>query len=219
MAKDLKQILKDSEAFESVLEQAMAKVGLERDNKRIDAIKKMEEDEFRMMLESLNDKPQAKITRSIRPILIRAIAACAVFAVLIGGIHYINLGSTDSAAYASLFNTYYKGNQVDWQTFDAGDDRLNTANQPSTAALLERGAKMLSMKTDRSTRDGIKQLEHLLTLNYKKSLEHEIRWYLGLGYMRNGDIDKAISEFERVISLNSPHSQDAAELCKKLKKQ
>lgn len=218
MARDLKDILKDDKAFETLLTQTMQKVGQERDEHIMDAISQMDEEEFRKMIGTPSEEHQKSRILFLRPTIIKAIAACAVILLVIVGINHFSLGKTDSAAYASLFNSYYKGDQVDWQTFDAGNDRLNTANQPSTAALLEHGTKLLSKKTERSTRAGIKQLELLLTLNYKKSLEHEIRWYLGLGYMRNGDVDKAIGEFERVISLGSPHSADARTLCKELRK-
>ena len=236
MEKKTINILNDDKQLETVLQQAMEHAGERQDHARIDAMKEMSEDEFLDMLckiktepletdtatkaasiASAEEKPLAPVKPLfLRPIFLRAIAACAVLVLILVGINYIEIGGTKSSGYASLFNTYYKGDKENWQKYEASDDKLNAEGGLSTAGILEEATWLMSKKNASSNKKGIERLEYLLTLNYKKSLEHEIRWYLGLGYLRDGQIGKAREEFERVISLNSPHKSDAEKILKEL---
>ena len=219
MKKELTNILNDDKQLESALCEAMHRVGEQRDGARINAMKQMSEDEFRQMLnKTATEKPVPRVNMFSRSMFVRAIAACACLVLVLVGINYIDMGQQNNpAGYASLFNTYYQGDKVNWNTFDAGDDKLNAKGHPSTAFMLENATKLMSRRDARGNHEGIRRLEYLLTLNYKKSLEHEIRWYLGLGYMRDGQVNKARLEFRRVISLKSPHTADAQQILQKLK--
>lgn len=212
--------------FESAVKQAMHKVGREKDANSIDEMSQMDEADFRRMLGQATAKPETRFIL-LRPVYRRVAAACVVLALIIGGINFIKIGSTDQVAgYASLFNAYYNSyndpssnyKSADWKAFDAGDSTVNAAGRPNTAALLQRYSRLLQEKSKRKVRAGIRGLETLTKMNYKPELLPEIYWYLSLGYLKDSRIDDAIFALEEVTAdSTAPHAKKAVELRQRLK--
>jgi len=149
----------------------------------------------------------------------RIAAACAVLAIILVGIDMLDLGSTSQTSYASLFDNYYKEYKFDPKTFSAGRDRVNAQGYKNTAAVIEEASVLINAKnSQKSLRKGIRKLENLLSKEtYKKGLEHEIHWYLGLAYLKDNNKTKARRELKKVIDLDSPtHKQDAKSLLKQI---
>jgi len=147
----------------------------------------------------------------------RLAAACAVVALIIVGIERLNLGGTAQNGYATLFNTYYKEYTVSGETFSAGKNKLNAAGQANTASIIQDASRLINKKRSRQAlHEGITSLEDLLKKPYRRDLEHEIHWYLGLGYLKDNRVSKAREEFRKVIDLKSSHTADARKLLEEL---
>jgi len=163
---------------------------------------------------------EAKPIRSIsrKWAFLRIAAAIALLAVIILGIDKLNLGGTaQQKSHASLFETYYK-EYNSGETFSARGKETNAQGKPNTAKIIQDASILINKKhSKRALHRGISRLEHLLTIDYMPQLEHEIHWYLGLAYLKDNRVSKAKEEFQKVIYLKSPHSEDAKYLLKKLK--
>jgi len=148
----------------------------------------------------------------------RLAAACAIVALIIVGIERLNLGGTAQNGYATLFNTYYKEYTVSGETFSAGKNKLNAAGQANTASIIQDASRLINKKRSRQAlHEGITSLEDLLKKPYRRDLEHEIHWYLGLGYLKDNRVSKAREEFRKVIELKSSHTADARKLLEEIK--
>jgi|GEM_PF-1054647 len=167
------------------------------------------------------DTPAAEVkplrSTSRKWAFLRIAAAIALLAVIILGIDKLNLGGTaQQKSHASLFETYYK-EYNSGETFSAEGDEMNANGKPNTAKIIQDASILINKKhSKRALHRGISRLEYLLTIGYKPELEHEIHWYLGLAYLKDNRVSKAKEEFQKVIYLKSPHSEDAKYLLKKL---
>jgi len=221
----------NEEQIEQLVQEAMPKVAKRHDEEIINGLSNMSHQQLDEILDSIKKgktETEGTSDSSVKEdtpkhharimTFVRLAVACAVILLIIVGIDHLNLGGTTSNGYASLFNTYYKEYKVSDETFSAGEDKLNTNGKANTAYMIQEASQFINNKHSRqSLHKGIARLEHLLTLQYRPELEHEIHWYLGLAYLKDNRINKAREEFQKVIYLKSPHSADAKKLLEQMK--
>lgn len=230
MKEKVRNIIKDNSQFEQVLGTAMESVGKERDQRTVNSMKAMSEDDFCAMISGMRGKDihvelpdgdeEAKAIPLWRRTYVRLIAACIVALLAIGIVQKIDI-STGSNQYASLFETYGSFNELtkkQLEEYKIGDNkRINKKGGRTTAAILEESAGLICNGNISDTRNGVQQLKELLVLKEcKQSLKPEIHWYLGLGYLKLNMPTEAKYELEIVKNTQSPHASDAAEVLKKI---
>lgn len=228
MKDKIRNIIKDDEQFLDSLGIAMEHVGKERDQKTVDSIKSMEEDDFRSMIAGMKgddihvELPDVDVP-SIVPLwkrtYVRLIAACIVAFLVIGVAHKVDI-KTDANQYASLFKTYGGFNSLTekkLEEYKIGDNkRVNGKGAKTTAAILEESAKLICTGNISETKTGVSELKQLLTLNYKPSLAPEIHWYLGMGYLKLNMPTDAKIELEYVKKAGKAHASEAAEILEQI---
>ena len=203
--------MKDKNDFEELLNEALTRAGNEQDNELMRAMMDMDEEELR------NITMAPRKTPWYQSAYFRALAACLVLGVVVFGLSRVTIVNPNQNSYATLFYEYYHSPNIDLTTFDAGGDRLNQNNALNTKGILEQATQLMSKPGRKNTRQGIAKLENLLREgNYKKDLEHEIHWYLALGYVKDGQIANARKQL-RLIPGSSSHKDDALRLLKELK--
>lgn len=232
MKEKIRNIIKDEKQFEQVLGVAMENVGIERDRKTVESIKNMTENDFRAMLDGMKgddihvDLPVAaaalesgKVVPLWKRTYMRVIAACMLVLVVVGVVRNVDL-NTGSNQYASLFDTYNNFNEQTRQhltEYKIGDNkRINGKGAKTTAAILEESAKLICLGNVKDTKEGVRKLKELLTLNYKPSLAPEIHWYLGMGYLKLNMPTEATYELELVKKANSTHASEAAKILEQI---
>jgi len=228
--------------IEKLVRESIQKVGRQQDKMLVEQIKGMTREEFDEILgrrKKTAEKPAAasgtrgraaEVTvpaagHKFMPIFRMAVAAGIVLLMILG-VNRLYLGTVPQNSYATLFDKYYgSGYKAAHQkrtneTFDAGDNVKNAKGYPNTAKIIQDASEQINGHSRRELRQGTKKLENMLKRgNYNKRLEHEIHWYLGLAYLRNGREAKAREELLEVVNLNSPtHSAQAKELLQELKK-
>ena len=232
MKEKIRNIIKDDEQFEQALGVAMENVGKERDQKTVDSIKNMTEDDFSAMLAGMKDDDiqvelpgidepvKGKVIPLWKRTYIRVIAACLLLVLVVGVVRNVDL-NTGSNQYASLFDTYNNFNEQTRKhltEYKIGDNkRINGKGAKTTAAILEESAKLICTGNVSDTKEGVQKLKELLTLNYKPSLAPEIHWYLGMGYLKLNMPTEATYELELVKKAHGAHASEAADVLKKMK--
>lgn len=197
--------------FENLLNEALRRAGDEQDKELIETMMDLDETELR----NITRAPH-KI-RWHQTVYFRALAACLVLGFVIYGISQVTIVNPNQSSYATIFNEYYHTPNIDLTAFDAGGDRLNQNNALNTKGVLEQATKLIAQPGRKSTKQGIAKLENLLNEGkYRKDLEHEIHWYLALGYVKDGQIEKAKKQL-RLIPRSSHHKKDANKLLSELK--
>lgn len=236
MKEKIRNIIKNDEQFEQALGVAMENVGKERDQKTVDSIKSMTEDDFRAMLDGMKDddilvelppvaadeNPESgKVVPLWKRTYMRVIAACIVAILVIGLANKVNI-STGSEQYASLFDRYGNFNALTEKRlaeYKIGDNkRINGKGAKTTAAILEESAKCICTGNISETKEGVEKLKELLLLNYKPSLAPEIHWYLGMGYLKLNQPNDAKIELEYVKNAGKTHAADAATVLTEMEK-
>jgi len=231
--------------IEQLVQEAMPEVGRRYDDEIVDALKGTTKEQLMQILEEVKKKEPAETLVSDKPIdiddldkendgttptaatpkkknyvmtFLRLAAACAVLVLIIVAIERMDFGTTSQKGNATLYNTYYK-EYVSKETFSANGDVKNPYGKANTAKIIQDASKLINDKhSRRALHNGIRRLERLLAENnFRPDLEHEIHWYLGLGYLKDNRVAKAREEFQKVIYLKSPHSADAKELLEKTK--
>ena len=231
MKEKIRNIIKDDEQFEQALGVAMENVGKERDQKTVDSIKNMTEDDFSAMLAGMEDDDiQVELPGIDEPVkdktvplwkrtYIRVIAACLLLVLVVGVVRNVDL-NTGSNQYASLFDTYNNFNDQTRQhltEYKIGDNkRINGKGAKTTAAFLEESAKLICTGNVSDTKEGVQKLKELLTLNYKPSLAPEIHWYLGMGYLKLNMPTEATYELELVKKAHGAHASEAAKILEQI---
>lgn len=203
--------MKKEDNFEDILTEAIRRAGVEQDKELLESMMAMDEDDMRSLA-----KPPRKV-RWHQTVYFRAMAACLILGVVIYGLSQVSIVNPNQTSYATIFNEYYHSPNIDLTTYDAGGDRLNRYNALNTKGVLERATKLIAKPGRKSTRQGIAKLEDLLKGGkYRKDLEHEIHWYLALGYVKDGQIENAKQQL-KLIPNSSYHKQDANKLLAELK--
>jgi len=211
--------------IERLVREAMPAVGQRRDYEMVEAMSDLTAGELDALLaEKATVVEMPKRSRRWGT-LARLAVACAVLLLVIVGIDQLKLGKTTSNGYASLFKTYYKEYKASYAeddanntTFSAGKNTKNKYGKENTAKILQDASRMINEKHSRhQLHKGIRTLEWLLTLDYRSDLEHEIRWYLGLAYLKDNRVLKAREQFLLVVNMGSPHSAEAQKLLEKTK--
>lgn len=203
--------MKKEDNFEDILTEAIRRAGVEQDKELIESMMAMDEADMRSLA-----KPPRKV-RWHQTVYFRAMAACLILGVVIYGLSQVSIVNPNQTSYATIFNEYYHTPNIDLTTYDAGGDRLNRNNALNTKGVLERATKLIAKPGRKSTRQGIAKLEDLLKGGkYRKDLEHEIHWYLALGYVKDGQIENAKQQL-KLIPNSSYHKQDANKLLAELK--
>jgi hypothetical protein len=210
--------LADRARLAGLLATTMKDEGEKRDAALIDAVSKLNDDDFREMIQHSGDEGTNKGKAKIRLIYTkRILAACVVLAIIMFGVSKIDFGNASTKMRADLFEQYYKPYNIKGETYDAGSDRINAMGGKSTAMIIEEASTLINKRSKHCVNSGIKMLERLLKLNYKPELEHEIHWYLGFGYLKADRTVKAKMEFEKVIYLKSVHADESRKILNKLK--
>lgn len=203
--------MKKEDNFEDILTEAIRRAGVEQDKELLESMMAMDEADMRSLA-----KPPRKV-RWHQTVYFRAMAACLILGVVIYGLSQVSIVNPNQTSYATIFNEYYHTPNIDLTTYDAGGDRLNQNNALNTKGVLERATKLIAKPGRKSTRQGIAKLEDLLKGGkYRKDLEHEIHWYLALGYVKDGQIENAKQQL-KLIPYSSYHKQDANKLLSELK--
>ena len=203
--------MKKEDNFEDILTEAIRRAGVEQDKELLESMMTMDEADMRSLA-----KPPRKV-RWHQTVYFRAMAACLILGVVIYGLSQVSIVNPNQTSYATIFNEYYHTPNIDLTTYDAGGDRLNQNNALNTKGVLERATKLIAKPGRKSTRQGIAKLEDLLKGGkYRKDLEHEIHWYLALGYVKDGQIENAKQQL-KLIPNSSYHKQDANKLLSELK--
>lgn len=227
MKEEARKIIENDKAFENVLESAMERVGKERDQKTLADMKKMDEEDFRKMIEGMkgSDITVDVIDNSLKTKIVSLFAdrtilkiavACIIAIVAIGIVHKVDMGAGANKC-ASMFEQYAKYDGVRMESYKVGDNsRVNIKGFKSTAAILEESAKKICEGSIRDTKEGVADLKTLLTLNYKKNLEPEIHWYIALGYLKLNDTSAAKLELDMVNGFNSLHKNEAVSILKQI---
>lgn len=197
--------------FENLLNEALRRAGDEQDKELIETMMDLDETELR----NITRAPH-KI-RWHQTVYFRALAACLVLGFVIYGISQVTIVNPNQSSYATIFNEYYHTPNIDLTAFDAGGDRLNQNNALNTKGILEQATRLMAQPGRKSTRQGIAKLENLLKGGrYRKDLEHEIHWYLALGYVKEGQTAKAKEQL-RMIPTSSYHKEESIQLLRKIK--
>lgn len=203
--------MKKQDTFEDMLSEALRRAGEEHDKELMDTLMETDEAELRSMTAA------PRKIRWHQTASFRAMAACLVLGVIIYGVSRVSVVNPSQNGYATLFNEYYHTPDIDLPAYDAGGDRLNNNNALSTKGVLEKATKLMAQPGRRGTRQGIAQLEELLRGGrYRKDLEHEVRWYLALGYVKDGQTAHARQQLG-LIPRSSCHYKDAQHLLADLK--
>jgi len=149
----------------------------------------------------------------------RLAAGCAVLVLILVGIDHLNLGTITPQKNAQLFKNNFNEYKWNGQTFSAGGNTKNSRGEANTAYIIQEASKLIGETNSRKNLNkGISYLERMITKrNFKPELEHEIHWYLGLAYLKDNRISEARDEFQKVIYLKSPHTNDAKKLLKQIK--
>lgn len=203
--------MKKDDVFGNMLKEALRRAGDEQDKELMEAMMEMDEEDMRNL---------TAVPRKVRwhqTVYFRALAACLVLGVIIYCVSQVSVVNPNQNSYATLFNEYYHTPNIDLTTYDAGGDILNKGNALNTKGVLERATKLIAQPGRKSTRQGIAKLEDLLNGGKcRKDLEHEVHWYLALGYVKDGQITNAKEQL-RLIPASSYHKQDANQLLSELK--
>lgn len=197
--------------FENLLNEALRRAGDEQDRELKEAMMDMDEAGLRSMTVA------PRKIHWFQTVYFRALAACLVLGVIIYGVSQVTVVNPNQSSYATLFNEYYHMPNIDLTTFDAGGDRLNSNNALNTKGVLEHATKLIAQPGRKNTKQGIAKLENLLNGgNCRKDLEHEVHWYLALGYVKDGQIENAKKQLN-LIPNSSYHKKDANKLLAELK--
>ena len=214
-------MINDDKEMDMLLGEAMRNVARKRDEKLIDEIAAMDEDEFRRAL-AISKMQTTKIKpfwwRVVHSPITRVAAAVIVCALVIWGVTFISFPPSTQPAYASMFNAYYHDFKV--EQYEAEGNLANPKGYKSTEGMIKEASVLLSKTSHRSTRKAIEKLERLLYKidDRKKEYDSDAHWYLGLAYLKNGEKQKAVEQFEIVKALNNKHVAEASDLLKKLEK-
>lgn len=231
MKEKIRNIINDESQFEHSLEELMEMVGKERDQKIVDSVKNMGEENFRAMLSGMRGKPlhvdlpdvddtdSTKVVPLWRRTYLKVIAVCAVALLVIGVAYKVDFNPSANQS-ALLFKTYgsFDGlTQKKLEVYKIGDKkRINGKGGKTTAAILEESAKKICDSNLREAKEGVAELKELLTLDYKRSLAPEIHWYLGMGYLRLNMPKDAKIELKYVEKMKGAHASEATDVLKKI---
>ena len=176
---NLKDIIKDDQAFEKLLVRVMHKVGHEQDKKRIEDIRGLSEEEFRQVINN-------------RSIIKYAIAAClACILIFTGGIQYnayhqtINIGDKYLAQISNDVSNM-KGEVSEEVTNNLKSLFQNVAegkDLKNTIANLQK-AYLLSEDSDSD-------------YNYVRNI---IAWNLAMAHLKSGDRENAKPILDKIVT-------------------
>ena len=57
----------------------------------------------------------------------------------------------------------------------------------------------------------------LLMLNKNQAINNQVQWYLGLSYLQENEINKAVKHFQNLSIAESNYTQNAIKILKKIK--
>ena len=185
---NLKDIIKDDQAFENLLVRAMHKVRHEQDKKRIEDIRGLNEEEFRQVISNNSGK---KIPLK-RQIIRYAVAAClACMLIFTGGIQYnayhqtINIGDKYLAQISNDVSNM-KGEVSEEVTNNLKSLFQNVAegkDLKNTIANLQK-AYLLSEDSDSD-------------YNYVRNI---IAWNLAMAHLKSGDRESAKPILDKIVT-------------------
>jgi len=180
---NLKDIIKDDQAFEKLLVRVMHKVGHEQDKKRIEDIRGLSEEEFRQVINNNSGN---------RSIIKYAIAAClACMLIFTGGIQYnayhqtINIGDKYLAQISNDVSNM-KGEVSEEVTNNLKSLFQNVAegkDLKNTIANLQK-AYLLSEDSDSD-------------YNYVRNI---IAWNLAMAHLKSGDRESAKPILDKIVT-------------------
>ena len=180
---NLKDIIKDDQAFENLLVRALHKVGHEQDKKRIEDIRGLSEEEFRQVINNNSWN---------RSIIKYAIAAClACMLIFTGGIQYnayrqtINIGDKYLAQISNDVSNM-KGEVSEEVTNNLKSLFQNVAegkDLKNTIANLQK-AYLLSEDSDSD-------------YNYVRNI---IAWNLAMAHLKSGDRESAKPILDKIVT-------------------